>query len=117
MGRSRMAFKRLLALAVGQVPYLDGAIPRCRGQLSWVLGVEGDCYHLSAAISEVPVTHKTVSYDHWPVRYHFTLTVMYVTAFKKYLCPCTGQAGLVFLTRPIGLNSQVQSLLSLLPSF
>ena len=27
MGRSRMAFKRLLALAVGQVPYLDGAIP------------------------------------------------------------------------------------------
>ena len=66
MGRSLMASKGLLALAVGQVPYLDGVIPRCRGQLAWVLGVEGDCCDVFAAISEVPVTHKTVSYDHWP---------------------------------------------------
>ena len=86
-----MAFKRLLALAVGQVPYLDGAIPRCRGQLSWVLGVEGDCYHPSAAISEVPVTHKTVSYDHWPVRvdrvYRRSGYITTEKARESYECP------------------------------
>jgi hypothetical protein len=86
-----MAFKRLLALAVGQVPYLDGAIPRCRGQLSWVLGVEGDCYHPFAAISEVPVTHKTVSYDHWPVRvdrvYRRSGYITTEKARESYECP------------------------------
>jgi len=65
-GYSRMAFKRLLALAVRQVPYFDGFI-RCRGQLAWVLGVEGDCCDAITAISRMSVTHATATYTLYPV--------------------------------------------------
>ena len=57
-----MALERLLALAVLEVPYFDGFIVRCRGQLAWVLGVEGDCCDAIAAISRMSVTHATATY-------------------------------------------------------
>ena len=63
-----MALERLLALAVGHAPYFDGVIPRCRGQLAWVLGVEGDCCDAIAAISRMSVTHATATYTLYPVR-------------------------------------------------
>ena len=67
-----MALKRLLALAVLQVPYFDGVIKRCRGQLAWVLGVEGDCCDAIAAISRMSVTHATATYTLYPVTGHWS---------------------------------------------
>ena len=62
-----MALERLLALAVLQLPYFDGVIVRCRGQLAWVLGVEGDCCDFFAAISRMSVTHATATYTLSPL--------------------------------------------------
>ena len=70
-----MALERLVALAVLEVPYFDGVIERCRGQLAWVLGVEGDCCDPIAAISRMSVTHATATYTLYPVRGRFTATV------------------------------------------
>ena len=70
-----MALERLVALVVLQVPYFDGVIVRCRGQLAWVLGVEGDCCDKFAAISRMSVTHATATYTLYPVRGRFTSTV------------------------------------------
>ena len=62
-----MALERLVALAVLEVPYFDGFIERCRGQLAWVLGVEGDSLDVAAAISRMSVTHATATYTLYPV--------------------------------------------------
>ena len=67
-----MALERLLALAVLQLPYFDGVIVRCRGQLAWVLGVEGDCCDAIAAISRMSVTHATATYTLYPVTGHWS---------------------------------------------
>ena len=66
-GYSRMALKRLLALAVGHAPYFDAPVIRCRGQLVWVHGVEGDSLDIVAAIWRMSVTHTTASYTFSPL--------------------------------------------------
>ena len=66
-GYSRMAFKRLQALAVFEAPYFDALVIRCRGQLVRVHGVEGDSSDVVAAIWRMSVTHTTASYTFSPL--------------------------------------------------
>jgi hypothetical protein len=89
-GNVPVAFVSILTLARRDVPSFDCLVKGSGHKNVIVLGVECDGGHLAAAMENVSYT---VPNPTWAIPVT-SLRPLYITDDNKYLCPCTGQAGL-----------------------